>query len=68
MVSGGAPLAQAPRSGIDVSGLDRSILPQDDLYRYVNAGWLRRTVMPGDRVSYTSFSEISDRGSIAPRR
>lgn len=39
MVSGGAPLAQAPRSGIDVSGLDRSILPQDDLYRHVNA-WL----------------------------
>ena len=33
----------------------------DDLYRHVNASWLQRTVIPGDRVSYTSFSEISDK-------
>jgi predicted metalloendopeptidase len=61
IVQGGAPFAQPPRSGIDVTGLDRSVLPQDDLYRHVNASWLQRTSIPGDRVSYTSFSEISDK-------
>lgn len=43
---GSAPLAESPRSGIDISGLDRSIHPQDDLYRHVNAGWLQRTAIP----------------------
>lgn len=60
ILHGAAPLAQGPRSGIDVAGLDRSVHPQDDLYRHVNASWLQRTIIPGDRVSYTSFSEISD--------
>jgi putative endopeptidase len=61
IVLGGAPLAQSPRSGIDISGLDRSVHPQDDLYRHVNAGWLKRTAIPPDRVSHTAFAEISDK-------
>jgi len=55
------PQAQSPRSGLDVAGFDRSVLPQDDLYRYVNGGWLARVAVPGDRVSYGAFSEIADR-------
>ena len=58
---GSAPLAESPRSGIDISGLDRSIHPQDDLYRHVNAGWLQRTAIPPDRVSHSAFSEIFDK-------
>src|SRR5918993_5758530 len=61
IVAGAAPLAQSPRSGIDISGLDRSVSPQDDLYRHVNAGWLQRTAIPGDRVSHSAFSEIFDK-------
>src|SRR5687767_4787710 len=61
IVQGGAPLAQAPRSGIDVTGVAPSVRPEDDLYRHVNASWLRRTIIPGDRVSHTAFSEISDK-------
>ena len=55
------PHAQSPRSGLDVAGFDRSVLPQDDLYRYVNGGWLARVAMPGDRVSYGAFAEISEK-------
>ena len=55
------PQAQSQRSGLDVAGFDRSVLPQDDLYRYVNGGWLARVAVPGDRVSYGAFTEISDR-------
>jgi putative endopeptidase len=56
-----APRANALKSGLDVAGFDRSVRPQDDLYRYVNGGWLGRTAMPGDRVSYGAFIEVSDR-------
>jgi predicted metalloendopeptidase len=58
------PQAQPLRSGLDVTGFDRSVLPQDDLYRYVNGGWLTRVAMPGDRVSYGAFAEISDRTEL----
>ena len=60
-LAGSLPHAQSPRSGLDVAGFDRSVLPQDDLYRYVNGGWLARVVMPADRVSYGAFAELSDR-------
>jgi putative endopeptidase len=53
--------AQAPRSGFTPADFDRSIPPQDDLYAYVNAGWLRDTPMPPDRVSYGAFGEIADK-------
>lgn len=56
-----APRANSLKSGLDVAGFDRSVRPQDDLYRYVNGGWLSRTAMPGDRVSYGAFIEVSDR-------
>jgi putative endopeptidase len=55
------PHAQSLKSGLDVAGFDRTVSPQDDLYRYVNGGWLARTAIPGDRVSYGAFTEIADR-------
>ena len=55
------PRAQSLKSGLDVAGFDRSVLPQDDLYRYVNGGWLARTAIPGDRVSHGAFTEIADK-------
>ncbi|MEU8393540.1 hypothetical protein [Micromonospora sp. NPDC048843] len=35
--------------------------PQDDLYRNVNGTWLRTYQLPPDKVSYSTFSEVSDR-------
>jgi len=54
--------AQAPlESGVDVASFDRSVRPQDDLYRYVNGGWLDRTQMPPEWVSYSASTEIIER-------
>jgi putative endopeptidase len=58
------PHAQTLKSGLDVAGFDRSVAPQDDLYRYVNGGWLARVAMPADRVSYGAFAEIADRTEL----
>jgi putative endopeptidase len=51
----------APHSGLDPASFDRSVRPQDDLYRYVNGGWLARTVIPEDRVTYTAAIEIAEK-------
>jgi putative endopeptidase len=51
----------ALRSGIDPSGFDRSVRPQDDLFRYVNGTWLTKTEIPADRPVYGTFVQLSDK-------
>ncbi|HEU0224161.1 MAG TPA: M13 family metallopeptidase [Steroidobacteraceae bacterium] len=38
-------------SGIDLSAMDRSVRPQDDLFRYVNGTWLADTPFPAEYAS-----------------
>lgn len=59
---------QEQKSGIDLSTLDRSVRPQDDLYRFANGGWLDRTGIPPDRVSYGTFIELAERAELDLRR
>ena len=54
----------APVSGLDVASFDRSVRPQDDLYRHVNGGWLDRTAMPPERVTYSASTEIVERVDV----
>src|SRR3954454_7876046 len=61
VASGPVPRAETLRSGLDVNDFDRRVSPQDDLYRHVNGGWLDRTAMPTDRVTYGAFAELSDK-------
>ena len=51
----------APKSGLDPASFDRSVRPQDDLYRHVNGGWLARTEIPPERSSYAAFIELVDK-------
>ena len=46
--------------GIVVANMDRSIKPGDDFYGYANGGWLKRTVIPPDRVSVDVWSKLGD--------
>jgi putative endopeptidase len=52
---------ETARSGIDRSGFDKSVRPQDDFFRYVNGGWIARTEIPADRASYGSFYVLRDK-------
>jgi hypothetical protein len=38
---------QPRSSGLDLTNFDRTVRPQDDLFRAVNGGWLSRT--PGQQ-------------------
>lgn len=68
LVAGVTAAPQPAKSGIDLSTLDRSVRPQDDLYRFANGGWLDRTQIPPDRVSYGTFIELVDRAELDVRR
>ena len=60
-LAGGVATAQATRaSGIDTTAFDRSVRPQDDLFRFVNGGWLKRTPIPSDAASWGSFNELDE--------
>jgi predicted metalloendopeptidase len=54
-----APKATAPQ-GLDLAGMDRSIRPGDDFYRYANGAWEKRTVIPADRGSFGVGDEVAD--------
>ena len=56
-----APGAQPGQvSGLDRSGFDDGVRPQDDLYRFVNGRWFDSTPMPPERVTYDTFAELAD--------
>ena len=42
-------------SGIALDHMDASIRPQDDLFRFVNGGWMKSAEIPSDRSSYGAF-------------
>ena len=60
-VTAGSAEQQPSGSGFDVTAFDRSVRPQDDLYRYVNGHWLEATPMPDDRVSHTAATELVEK-------
>ena len=64
-------LAKSPPSrdthGIDLAGLDRSVSPGDDFFRFANGTWDKVTPIPEDRASYGVGAEVNERASIQTR-
>jgi putative endopeptidase len=54
------PAAPALGSGVILQNFDRSVRPQDDLYRFVNGVWLKNTPIPADKSNYGSFTMLAD--------
>ncbi len=48
------------KSGIDLTAMDRAVRPQDDLFGYVNGGWVERTDIPADRGRYGTFDLLRE--------
>ncbi|HEY0370563.1 MAG TPA: M13-type metalloendopeptidase [Thermoanaerobaculia bacterium] len=58
-----APATEAQRYGtwgIDLEGMDRSVKPGDDFFKYVNGKWLASTQIPADRTSFGAFAVLRD--------
>ena len=60
--------AAPPRvPGIDTLGMDRSVRPQDDFYRFVNGAWDDKMPIPPDRSNYGALVEVGERAQEAVR-
>ena len=44
--------------GFDVTGMDLSVKPGDDFFRYANGKWVDRTQIPSDRIRYGNFDKL----------
>ena len=53
-------MTQALKSGLALEHLDRTVRPQDDLFRFVNGHWLDTTEIPGDRARYGTFDILRE--------
>jgi putative endopeptidase len=47
-------------SGIDKSGFDESVRPQDDFFDYVNGTWVKETEMPPDKARWGTFTALAE--------
>jgi predicted metalloendopeptidase len=54
------PAAPARVSGVLLQNFDRTVRPQDDLYRFVNGTWLKNTEIPADKSNYGAFTVLAD--------
>src|SRR5689334_11785114 len=54
--------AAAPAThDIDRAGMDTSVAPGDDFFRYANGGWLKKNEIPADRGSFGIGIVLVDR-------
>jgi len=46
--------------GVDLEGMDRTVKPGDDFFRYVNGKWAATTQIPPDKPGYGAFQMLGD--------
>jgi len=65
----GAAAADAPTSlesprygtwGFDITGMDTSVKPGDDFYKFANGTWDAKTEIPADRTRYGNFDKLAE--------
>ena len=44
--------------GVDLAGMDTSVQPGDDFFRFVNGAWFDKAAIPSDRTSTGSFVNL----------
>jgi len=47
-------------SGISQANIDNTVRPQDNFYRYVNGGWIKKSEIPSDKTAIGSFYDLRD--------
>jgi predicted metalloendopeptidase len=63
--SAGAPTSVA--HGLDLAGMDRSVAPGGDFFRYANGAWLKATAIPPDRAGYGVGSKVDEEAVLRTR-
>jgi putative endopeptidase len=61
--AGGGASLTSPKYGswgFDATGMDLSVKPGDDFFRYANGKWADRTEIPSDRTRYGNFDQLAE--------
>ncbi len=53
------PKAAIGSWGVDIAGMDTSVKPGDDFYKYVNGKWLASNTIPPDLSRWGAFTELA---------
>src|SRR5256885_6289199 len=67
LLVGACTMAPSTTSGLQLSGFDRNVRPQDDLFTFVNGAWMRDTQIPPDRSRHGSFETLRGQDETDPR-
>ena len=51
---------EALKSGVELTGMDTTVRPQDDYYAYANGNWLKETEIPADQFGWGSYMTLRD--------
>ncbi len=62
--AGTPPPPAAPTSGLLLSGFDRQVRAQNDLFRFANGQWLQTTEIPADRTRVGAFDTLDDQSEL----
>jgi putative endopeptidase len=65
--AGTPPSTNARAHGIDAAGMDRSVNPGDDFFRYANGSWEKMTAIPPDRSTWGLDSELAEQANAHTR-
>jgi putative endopeptidase len=57
-----------PHAGLDRSGFDPAVRPQDDLFRAANGRWLKESPIPPDKADHGLFIQLRDRSDERVRK
>jgi putative endopeptidase len=55
-----APAVVELSSGIDKSGFNEAVRPQDDFFDYVNSTWVDNTEIPSDKARWGTFDALAE--------
>ncbi|HEY1548041.1 MAG TPA: M13 family metallopeptidase [Kofleriaceae bacterium] len=55
-----APTPKANPNPIDTAGMDTSVKPGDDFFKYANGSWLAKTEIPADKGAWGAGGEIAE--------
>jgi putative endopeptidase len=56
-----------PSPNVDVAGMDKSVRPGDDFFRYANGTWDRLTAIPADRSMWGIGAELDEQANAQTR-
>jgi endothelin-converting enzyme/putative endopeptidase len=48
-------------SGIELSGINKDVRPQDDFFEYANGTWVAETELPADRARWGAFHALAEK-------